>query len=321
MKKMIFTLALLLGSATHAIAGVKEVVKDATGSGPTQQQAVAEALLIAVQSVNGTGVSSRVDYEETVSMSIGRNQWNYSSKTSPVFSVDTSGTGSVSRFQVLSLTGSKDHYRAHVRAYVNKFESAVNDQHLKRIAILPFRLTSRTENAENVSEELADLVGTYMTQSGQLSVLDRQYLAEMQYENDVLNWDGAPQELARIGQKVGVDYLVVGKITQLSAASSSSMYGLNKDAQQVRLTWRVIEANTSKVVAAGTLNKTISAFSGQNLVTGASNNATDALAQGVYQDIMAGLKLKSRTSATQAAVDTSPGYDMTPGSSDKPIKW
>ncbi|MEB3767017.1 CsgG/HfaB family protein [Acinetobacter sp. MD2] len=321
MKKMIFTLALLLGSVTHAIAGVKEVVKDATGSGPTQQQAVAEALLIAVQSVNGTGVSSQVNYEETVSMSVSRNQWNYSSKTSPVFSVDTSGSGSVSRFQVLSLTGSKDHYRAHVRAYVNKFESSVNDQHLKRIAILPFRLTSRTENAENVSEELADLVGTYMTQSGQLSVLDRQYLAEMQYENDVLNWDGAPQELARIGQKVGVDYLVVGKITQLTAASRSSMYGLNKDATQVRLTWRVIEANTSKVVAAGTLNRTISAFSGQNLLTGASNNATDVLAQGVYQEIMAGLKLKSRSNTTQSATDSSPGYAMTPGSSDKPIQW
>lgn len=321
MKKIIFALSLLLGCITSSFAGVKEVAQEATGSGPTQQQAVAEALLIAVQAVNGTGVSSRVDYEQTVAMSISRNQWNYSSKTSPVFSVETSGLGSVNRFQILSLIGSKDHYRAHVRAYVNKFESAVQDHHLKRIAILPFRLTNDTENSDNFSMELSDLLGTYMTQSGQLSVLDRQYLAEMQYENDVLNWDGAPQELARIGQKVGADYLVVGKITLLAPASSSSMYGLNKDAQQVRLTWRVIEANTSKTVAAGAFNKAVSQFSGQNLVTGASNTAADMVAQTVYQDIMIGLKLKTRAEVAQSAVDTAPRYTMTPGSSEQPLRW
>ena len=143
----------------------------------------------------------------------------------------------------------------------------------------------------------------------------------MQYENDVLNWDGAPQELARIGQKVGADYLVVGKITQLASASNSSMYGLNKNAQQVRLTWRVIEANTSKTVAAGAVNKTVSQFSGQNLVSGASSTTADMVAQVVYQDIMVGLKLKTKGEISQGVVDTAPGYAMTPGSSDKPIQW
>ena len=321
MKKMILALALLLGWMSSSFAGIKEVVQEASGNGPTQQQAIAEALLTAVQAVNGTGVSSRVDYEETVAMSIKGNQWSYSSKSSPVFSVETSGSGSVSRFQVLSLTGSKDNYRARIRAYVNKFESTVQDQHLKRIAILPFRLTGNTEYSDDFSMELSDLLGTYITQSEQLSVLDRQYLEEMQYENDVLYWDGAPQELARIGQKVGVDYLVVGKITQLAPASGSSMYGLNKDAQQVRLTWRVIEANTSKTVAAGTFNKAVSTFSGQNLITGASNSTADMVAQAVYQDIMVGLKLKTPAEISQGSADTAPGYAMTPGSSDQPIRW
>lgn len=318
---MILALALLLGWMSSSFAGIKEVVQEASGNGPTQQQAIAEALLTAVQAVNGTGVSSRVDYEETVAMSIKGNQWSYSSKSSPVFSVETSGSGSVSRFQVLSLTGSKDNYRARIRAYVNKFESTVQDQHLKRIAILPFRLTGNTEYSDDFSMELSDLLGTYITQSEQLSVLDRQYLEEMQYENDVLYWDGAPQELARIGQKVGVDYLVVGKITQLAPASGSSMYGLNKDAQQVRLTWRVIEANTSKTVAAGTFNKAVSTFSGQNLITGASNSTADMVAQAVYQDIMVGLKLKTPAEISQGSADTAPGYAMTPGSSDQPIRW
>ncbi|MCF9046611.1 CsgG/HfaB family protein [Acinetobacter nectaris] len=324
MKKFLSTLCILLGLTTSAFASLKEVAKETTGSGPTQQQAIAEALLTAVQSVNGTSVASRIDYQQTVSMSVSQSQWSYKSSTSPIFSVDTTGSGAVNRYQVLSLSGAQGNYHARVRSYINKFESNVQDQNMRRIAILPFRVTSGADYDSDFSSELADLVGTYLTQSGQLSVLDRQYISEMQSENSFLNWDGAPQELARIGQKVGVDYLVVGKITQLGQATNShQMYGLNKNAQQVRLTWRVIEANTSKVVAAGNLNKTISQFSGQNLVSGETKTTADVVAQEVYQDILVGLKLKVKkdTVSGNNPVDTSPGYSMTPGSSDKPVQW
>lgn len=323
MKKNLLMLMLAFGMSSPTFAAIKEVMKETSGSGATQQQAIAEAILIAVQSVNGTGVSSRVDYEETVSMSASQNHWSYNSKSSPVFSVDTTGTGSVSRFQVLSVSGSKDHYRARVRSHVNQFESSVQDQRMRRIAVLPFRVTSGADYDEDFSGELADSLGTYLTQSGKLSVLDRQYISEMQYENDILNWDGAPNELARLGQKVGVDYLVVGKITQLGQSTGSAMYGLNENAQQVRLSWRVIEANTSKVVAAGNVNKTISQFSGKNLITGSSDSTADTVAQTVYQDILAGLKLQAKgtTSSGSTPVDNAPGFEMTPGSSDKPIKW
>ncbi|MBF7687404.1 CsgG/HfaB family protein [Acinetobacter rathckeae] len=320
MKKYIYAFLVLLGFISlPAFAALKEVVKDTVGTGTTQQQAIAQALLTAVQSVNGTSVSSRVDYQSTVKMSVSNSEWNYKSQVSPVFSVDTTGSGSVNRYQVLSLTGSPNNYHAKVRVYVNKFQSNVQDQHLSRIAILPFRVTRGASYDDEFSSELADLIGTHITQSGKLSVLDRQYLSEMQQETDFLNWDGAPQELARLGQKVGVDYLVVGKITQIGKASQS-MYGLNDNAEQVRLTWRVIEANTSKVAAAGTLNKTFSGFTAQNLVSGQENTTADRVAQELYQDILIGLKLQTGKT-NSGSVDTSPDFEMTPGSSDKPLQW
>jgi hypothetical protein len=51
----IFTLCsfVLLNNNSFSYAALQEVMKEATGSGPTQQQAIAEALLIAAQSVNG----------------------------------------------------------------------------------------------------------------------------------------------------------------------------------------------------------------------------------------------------------------------------
>ena len=328
MKKILFA-GLLSGLlCSPAFAAIKEVIKEATGSGPTQHQAISEALLIAVQSVNGASVSSQMNYEETVSLSVSNQGWTYTGKVSPVFSVANQGSGSVTKFQVLSVSGAKNNYRAKVRAHVVKFESTVQDQHMRRIAVLPFQMAEKNNrlasgaSASEFSQELSDTLGTYLAQSGQLSVVDRHYLDEMQFENDFLYWDGAPHELARIGQKVGADYLLVGRINDLSVASGQRMYGLNAGAEQVRLTWRVIEANTSKVVAAGTFNRTLSNLMAQNLLNNSLNDSTaDKIAQSLNPEILQGLKLQPVQSSSSQFYDTSPGYEMTPGSSDQPVKW
>lgn len=331
MMKKILLVAILAGVwSSSSFAALKEVVKEASGSGSTQHQAISEALLIAVQSVNGATVSPRADIEETVNMSVSNNQWKYSGKVSPVFSVDNVGSGSVTKFQVLSVSGSKDNYRAKVRAHVLQFQSSVQDQHLRRIAVLPFQFAERnnrsnaTNSAGEFSDELADVLGNYLAQSGQLSLLDRHYIEEMQYENAFLQWDGAPSEMARIGQKVGADFLLVGRINSLSAANSNQMYGLNAGSEQVRLTWRVIEANTSKVVASGTFNRALANSSVQNMLNNnLDENSVEKIAQSLSQDVLSGLKLQSSASYGYGTQDASytPTYDVTPGSSEKPIKW
>lgn len=230
MKKILLA-GLLSGLlSSPAFAAIKEVIKEASGSGSTQHQAISEALLVAVQSVNGTSVSSQMDYEETISLSVNHQGWAYTGKVSPVFSVANQGSGSVTKFQVLSVSGAQNNYRAKVRAHVVKFESAVQDQHLHRIAVLPFQMAEKNNrlagggSAREFSQELSDTLGTYLTQSGQLSVVDRHYIEEMQSETDFLYWDGAPQELARIGQKVGqiICWLVRLKI-YLAPVSSRCM--------------------------------------------------------------------------------------------------
>nr|WP_252725654.1 CsgG/HfaB family protein [Acinetobacter defluvii] len=328
MKKIVFSALLAVGVCSSAFAALKEVVKEASGSGATQHQAISEALLVAVQSVNGATVSPRADLEETVNMSMSGNNWNYSGKVSPVFSVDSVGSGSVTKFQVLSVSGSKNNYRARVRAHVVQYQSTVQDQHLRRIAVLPFQFYEKNnrsvqaDSAGEFSEELADALGNYLAQSGQLSLLDRHYIDEMQYENAFLQWDGAPHEMARIGQKVGADYLLVGRINDLSAASSQHMYGLNQGAEQVRLTWRVIEANTSKVVASGTFNRALPKNSVQNLLNNTlDNSSAETLAQNLSQEILVGLKLQPNANYGSQGSNFTPTYDMTPGSSEKPIKW
>lgn len=318
----------MVGLNATAWAQLKEVVKEASGSGATQHQAISEALLVAVQSVNGATVAPRVDLEQTVNMSMSNNHWTYSGKVSPVFSVDNAGSGSVTKFQVLSVSGSKNNYRARVRAHVVQYQSSVQDQNLRRVAVMPFQFYARNNrvagnsSAREFSSDLADSLGNALSQSGQLSVVDRYYLDDMQSENDFLLWDGAPQELARLRQKVGADYLVVGRINSIIKDNGSTMYGLNQGEDQVRLSWRVIEANTSKVVAAGNFNRNVSGQAIQNLLDNQLEaSSAERLAQALANDILRGLKLQAPTSSVAPVSGFTPTYDMTPGSSEKPVQW
>jgi len=181
--------------------------------------------------------------------------------------------------------------------------------------------SAQVDSAEDFASELSDQLGVYLAQSGQLSLLDRHYLSEMQSENEFLQWDGAPQELARIGQKVGADYLLVGRINDISAASGQQMYGMNQGAEQVRLTWRVIEANTGKVAASGAFNRVLADSAVQNLLNNSLNDSSaDKIAQGLSQEVLAGMRLQPASSSSLNAGFT-PTYEMTPGSSEKPVQW
>ena len=333
MKSLLCAALFCLTTIHSANAALQEVMKEATGSGPTQQQAIAEALLIAAQSVNGTSVSSRTDLAEEVDMVVSNNNWSYQGKTSPVFSVETQGTNAINRFQVLSVSGSGKNYRAKVRAYVSKFQSSVADQHLRRIAVMPFQYNySKTHitdgsDADDFVTEVADLVGTQLANSRQLSLVSRDYIEEMASENAFLRWDGAPAEMARLGQKVGADYILVGRINEAKTTQGRSFYGAVPAGQQaIRLNWRVIEVNTGKVAAAGTVNQQQRQSLGDLIHSAQPATSSDLLAQQITNEVLSGLSLTPVNYSSQGMnqVESSEPLsdaDLTPGSSEKPVRW
>ncbi len=331
MKKILAALALSL-LAGSSFAGVQEVMKEATGSGPSREQAIASALLIAAQSVNGTTVSPRVDMAEEVHMVMSQNSWTYVGKSSPVFSVDTSGGGAISRFQVLSISGSGKNYSAKVRAYVARFQSVIADNHLRRMAVMPFQIVSsgfglEGTTARDFSSEVADLVGTQLVNSKQLSLVSRDFINEMAYENEFLQWDGAPTEMARIAQKVGADYILVGRFSEARTVQGRSYYGAAPAQREaIRLNWRVIEVNTGKIAAAGTVNQLQRPQVYASLVNEENPpSVAEVLSQQISNEVLNGLSLQANVPArqTQPPQPTTPLDDsnLTPGSSEKPLKW
>lgn len=328
--KKIFYIAVLALTMNSAHAAIQEVMKEATGSGPTQQQAIAEALLTAAQSVNGTHVSPRVDMSSEVSMVVTNNGWSYQGKSSPVFSVNTESSGSISRFQVLSISGSGKNYKAKVRAYIAKFQSVIADSNQRRMAVLPFQVVDSgfdlagAATPNEFATEVADQIGTQLVNSHQLSLLSRDFIGEMATENAFLQWDGSPTEMARLGQKVGADYILVGRISEARSVEGRSLYGMTSGQRDsIRLSWRVIEANTGKIAAAGSVNQLQRQTTGSLVNDSVPASTADLVADQVSNEVLVGLSLKPKTSKSSQTAELPPlsDADLTPGSSEKPVKW
>lgn len=333
--RKIFCAVLLSLTATSSFAALQEVMKDASGSGPTQQQAIAEALLTAAQSVNGTKVSSQMGMAEEVNMVMTDHHWSYQGKSSPVFSVQTESSGAINRFQVLSVSGSGKNYKARVRAYISKYQSNVADQHLRRIAVFPFQVVESKfnlasgEDPYEFVQEVADLIGTQMANSRQLSLVSRDYIEEMASENAFLAWDGAPSEMARIAQKVGADYILVGRINEARTVQGQSFYGaVPAERDAIKLNWRVIEVNTGKIAAAGSIKHPPQANIGNLVTQDTPPSSTEIFADQVVNDVLRGLSLKSNhysqnEDSFDNQVNSSPlsDADLPSGSSEKPIRW
>ena len=146
----------------------------------------------------------------------------------------------------------------------------------------------------------------------------------MASENSFLQCDGSPTEIARIGQKVGADYILVGRISEARSVEGRSLYGMTSGQRDsIRLSWRVIEANTGKIAAAGSVNQLQRQTTGSLVNDSVPASTADLVADQVSNEVLVGLSLKPKTSKSSQTAELPPlsDADLTPGSSEKPVKW
>ena len=92
----------------------------------------------------------------------------------------------------------------------------------RKIAIIPFRTTRASYNfrgghiaSSEISRQFTQKLVTEMTQTRKFTVLDREYMEEfLQEKNLVLSTDAPLAEQMKIGEVLGVDYLLIGTISE-----------------------------------------------------------------------------------------------------------
>ncbi|MCK9988102.1 MAG: hypothetical protein AzoDbin1_04574 [Azoarcus sp.] len=324
-------LLVLVTLSSAAFAATNDVTRETEGYGATQQEAVANALVEAVRQVRGSAAGVDRSVEETMAVVAGAGGMVIEKTTKPVQDVYTESRGFVRSYQVLEQRATDKSVYVRIRALVPSFESAISDAGKKRIAVLPFRVTpdgyrlADHGDAMAFSQRLADHLVTQMSTQQDVVVVNRDFFAELGLEKAVLGADAAPEELTKLGASVGADFLLVGRVQEARTETEPGAYGSKpKKTDEIRLTWRMVEAATGKLLGAGdvafdNLRKEKNRYSWTKRNDFEAGELFTALAQQVTGAALA--QEAEPADAMPAAPTAAPAIELTPGSSDKPLTW
>jgi hypothetical protein len=259
---------LLLGIAIPAEAQVKEITREVTGRAKTAEQAVVNGLIEAVNQIGGL----EVDSSKTIQSSF---QEIYTAKKGKKPTTETLGDDLYKEKVVLKSMGLVKSYKvndirkdadglweAKLTVTIPIYVSPGYDKsHLRRIAVTLFRTAvpqfafGRGQlPAADVSRRLNQKLVTQLTHARKFRVLDQQFDLEINKQFDRLKGGKAPvKELARLGRRLGTDYLLVGTINQfnLKQRVEKPGFGLPDEVLSTAnaiVEFRVIEAATQQVM-------------------------------------------------------------------------
>jgi curli biogenesis system outer membrane secretion channel CsgG len=239
---------LVLVSVAHARVSYVEV--ETRGDGSTQNIAIASALREAVLSVNGgqlAGVSESAQATLALDTEDGSSVAS-SSMTSEAIATQTEGV--VDSYTLLEASEEQGLWSVKLRARVAKYEVSAQAERL-RMAVMPFRLM----DSDQASFELAmtDALTTSLTQSRRFAMLDRDFLEEQSKElGFVASGGAATPELARLGNRLGTDYLIVGRIERANLSErtielSSTGQSRTITTASADLSYRIIDVATTQI--------------------------------------------------------------------------
>ena len=92
------------------------------------------------------------------------------------------------------------------------WSQARDSQKIYKVAILPFLIHSQ-ENLDYLRDGIYDILASRITVEGRITVIDRSTVERALYEERPMRLDEA--SAAKIGMRVGADYIVLGSITKV----------------------------------------------------------------------------------------------------------
>jgi hypothetical protein len=240
-KALLFLTVLALASAQAFSADPNAArttkVIETKGQGVNRDEAINMALKQAVAQVKGVAVSS-IDTNfryRSASADIEKTPSGKKVEFDAV-AVNTGGTtlrtdmaGLIKTFEILNEKKLEDGtYEVTLKVTVYAYESLEKSARV-RLAVMPIRtLAANYQFGDIVNPSLdtsrlfSQKLTAALTQTNKFDVLDREYIQEYYHEEKVLMDDAPLEELERLGQVIGADYLLVGTINRAGIVRKES---------------------------------------------------------------------------------------------------
>jgi len=241
---------LLLSETCNAELKQKEVIT--FGQASTESDAINNALIRAVAQVKGLAINSNeiteIRYKvENAQKTSGRDMRK---------NIQTATGGVISKYEILSTDKDENGlFKIQIRATIPYYEAG-NQINRLRLAIAPMRISNKVSNnrtAKDFIESWNNTLEESLVQTRRFAVVDRSFGNEIDNElKSYMDQGFNISELARIGQKIGTDYLIVGEVRKYNISDKSVYNPLDdtkiaRSALNVDVSLRIVDVATGQI--------------------------------------------------------------------------
>ena len=316
----IAVLALLLVSAAPAVAqqvAIRQV--EVTATGINEMDAIMQAMVLAINQVNGTRVGG-------ITISVVRESVRDGKVTSAAELARAAVSitqGAVKSYEVLE-SGKEQAapgkgadpaqaWRVRIRASVATYAAGAQLKRL-RLTVVALRLPDALKQnpaAKKFASDFTEKLETLLTQSRRFAMLDRQFAEAVDKElAQYTSTSFAPEETARIGRKAGTDYLVLGTLAKYEIVDQSvhmtmSDRTIPRKTARALIQLRLIDVATSQIKYA----KNFETGDNTARTTGEAAAMLDGIAEKASSEIIASVYPIAIVAADAASVTLGQGGD------------
>ena len=239
---VVLTGTAFLSHSAQARGGVEIVSVQSQGLGITQRDAVLDGVREAVSMVNGMAIASQTSLAELTTEVTTDTDSAFLMSSAFMEQVSTATSGIVEGYDILSSSEDANTGLVIVELSVRVARYTASKQLDRlRMALGAIRIDNNVQDrtaAAEFAEDLQDGVIDYLTQTRRFAMIDRQLMADTQAELNFVATANVPtRELARLGNQVGTDYLVVLELRDLfTTVSERKMATTNQIRRKTALT-------------------------------------------------------------------------------------
>ena len=231
--------------------GIQEKTVSSIGYGATENEAVQDALIEALGQIKGKQIDAE-KLSETKRL-IKNNKEDLTKSSNKKISEATSGI--ISSYKILKIKKTDEGlFKTKIKATIAVYEKS-KQLDRRRLAVLPFSINNNIYNDESNSFIISwqkDLEEG-LTQTRRFAMIDKSYEYDSNKElSSYQNKQYDINEVARLGNKAGVDYMVIGTLENL-ANKNVSVGGKDVKLREVSIALRIIDIASGQIKFAKTV--------------------------------------------------------------------
>ena len=286
MLRYLFLLFFLLPSIVFSKIETKTL--EVNGTASDESSAINNALVEAISQINGAKIAAEVK------TSLSQVSTKEGADVKKTFDKNLSKitNGLVKSYRILSSEKDENLFKVKLSVQVSKFKKSVQTKRL-RLAVVPFRAANTvkiTDATKKFEGAITAQLENYLTQTRRFALVDRSFVKEQTKELNFIAGGAkngmSNEEIAKLGNRIGTDYLIVGRIEKANMYVTEKKSKVSDTVKKTltsnaRITLRIIDVATTQIKFSDTYEKSLNA-SIEKVADNLALNIGDAILGTIY---------------------------------------